>query len=356
MKSQVIGTEGPPADPVWSILLGMAKEGRWSRGKAAGSEADETAGAVQSADPTPVADSPAPSATSPADDASGTGWRAREQRAAQRREARGAVLPADETEARPDPGPAVEDDEPERPAFRLGDLTPFLLVRSAHPRQALITAVGMTVAAALAGRPSRELLLILGTVLVGQVILGWFNDLVDRRRDARHQRTGKPVADGRLDPGTVWFCLALAVFLVVPLAVANGLYAGSAYLISLAIGLLGQWVWLRKGFLSWLPWAASYALYPAFLSYGGWGGQEKGAPPELLITGLAALLGIGVHLLTALWGLVPDNEDRWTYLPLKLGLRIGASRLLWVAGTYTVLVIVALAFAGTHVGLAQEGL
>jgi 4-hydroxybenzoate polyprenyltransferase len=273
------------------------------------------------------------------------------------------------TEPTPDPDPdsrsdsdsdksASTDDssEPEPPAFKLANLTPFLLVRSAHPRQALITAVGMTVAAALAGRPSRELLLILGTVLVGQVILGWFNDLVDRKRDARHQRAGKPLADGRLDPGTVWFCLALAVFLVVPLSVGNGLYAGSAYLISLAIGLLGQWVWLRKGFLSWLPWAASYALYPAFLSYGGWGGQEKGSTPELLITGLAALLGIGVHLLTALWGLVPDNEDRWTYLPLKLGLKIGASRLLWLAGTYTVLVLVGLAFAGTHVGLAQEPL
>jgi 4-hydroxybenzoate polyprenyltransferase len=243
-----------------------------------------------------------------------------------------------------------------QPGFSLGNLTPFLLFRAAHPRQALVTAVGMTVAAALAGRPSRELLLILATVVVGQVILGWFNDLVDRSRDARHKRTGKPLADGRLEPGTVWFCLALAIFLVVPLSIANGLYAGSAYLISLAIGLLGQWVWLRKGFFSWLPWAAAYALYPAFLSYGGWGGQEKGAPPELLITGLAALLGIGVHLLTALWGLVPDNEDRWTYLPLKLGLKIGASRLLWLAGTYTVLVLVGLAFAGTHVGLAQEPL
>ena len=75
-----------------------------------------------------------------------------------------------------------------------------------------------------------------------------------------------------------------------------------------------------------------------------------------MITVLAALLGIGVHFLTALWGLVPDNEDGWTYLPLKLGLRLGASRLLWVAGTYTVLVLVALAFAGTYVGLSQEPL
>jgi len=246
--------------------------------------------------------------------------------------------------------------EPEIEPFSWRNLTPFLLLKAAHPRQALLTAVGMTIAAALAGRPSRELLLILGTVLVGQVVLGWFNDLVDRRRDARHQLPGKPLADGRLDPGTLWFCLALAVLLVVPLSVANGLYAAAAYLGSLAIGLAGQWVWLRKGFFSWVPWAAAFALYPAFLSYGGWGGQERGAPPELLITGLAALLGIGVHLLTALWGLVPDSEDGWTYLPLKLGLRIGASRLLWVASTYTVLVVVALAFAGTAVGLAQEPL
>ena len=343
----------------------MAREGRWGRGRAAQREAVETAGAVQSADATAAPGSQAPSEIGGPDDAQSRGWRAREQRAAQRREVRAGTDATDlDVVTEPVPGPDPDSDEntleegwdPDPPAFKLGNLTPFLLVRSAHPRQALVTAVGMTVAAALAGRPSRELLLILGTVVVGQVILGWFNDLVDRKRDARHQRTGKPLADGRLDPGTLWFCLALAVFLVVPLAVANGRYAGSAYLVSLAIGLLGQWVWLRKGFLSWLPWAASYALYPAFLSYGGWGGQEKGAPPELLITGLAALLGIGVHLLTALWGLVPDNEDRWTYLPLKLGLKIGASRLLWVAGTYTVLVLVGLAFAGTNVGLTQEPL
>lgn len=258
------------------------------------------------------------------------------------------------TVLRPDP----EDPEPdtERERFRVGDLTPLLLVRAAHPRQAVLTAVGVTVAAALAGRPGRELLLVLATVLVGQVGLGWLNDLVDRRRDARHDLPGKPVADGRLDPGTLWFCLALAVFLVVPLSVGNGLYAGAAYLGSLGIAAVGQWPRLRRGLLSWVPWAASFALYPAFLSYGGWGGQERGAPPEVLITVLAALLGVGVHLLTALWGLVPDNKDGWTYLPLRLGLRIGASRLLWVAGTWIVLVLAALAFAGTHVGLAQEPL
>ena len=243
--------------------------------------------------------------------------------------------------------------EEDEPPFSLRNLTPVLLLRAAHPRQAVVTALALAVAGALAGRSMRELLLIFATVLVGQAILGWFNDLVDRGKDARHDAPGKPVADGRLDPGTVWFVMAIAVFVVVPLSVANGVVAGSAYLLSLAIGLVGQWVWLRKRFFSWVPWAAAFALYPAFLSYGGWGGQYRGDPPEILVTVLAGLLGIGVHFLRALWGLVPDNAEGWTYLPLKLGLRIGASRLLWVSTIYTVAVLVALAFAGTNVGLTQ---
>ena len=71
------------------------------------------------------------------------------------------------------------------------------------------------------------------------------------------------------------------------------------------------------------------------------------------MTALAAALGVGIHFLRALWGLVPDNADGWTYLPLRLGLRLGASRLLWVSSAYTVGVVVALAFAATSVGLAQ---
>ena len=106
-----------------------------------------------------------------------------------------------------------------------------------------------------------------------------------------------------------------------------------------------------------MPWAAAFALYPAFLSYGGWGGQERGATRRRSSSPSSpALLGIGVHLLTSLWGLVADNEDRWTYLPLRLGLRIGASRLLWVAVAWTVISVVALAWAGSRVGLSQSPL
>ena len=253
----------------------------------------------------------------------------------------------------PDEAPAEAPDEDERPPFSLRNLAPLLLIRAAHPRQAVVTALAMGVAAALAGRPTRELLLVAGTVLVGQSCLGWFNDLVDRKRDARHQAAGKPVADGRLDPGTVWFWLAIGVFVVVPLSIANGVYAGSAYLLSLLAAVLGTWIWLRKGFFSWVPWAASFGLFPAFLSYGGWAGEGAGGPPTIALTVLAALLGIGVHVLRSLPGLVDDNKDGLTTFPLRIALRTGAPRLLLIAGLYTAAVSVGILIAALRVGLVQ---
>lgn len=239
---------------------------------------------------------------------------------------------------------------PRRRSWR--ELGPVLLLRAAHPRQALVTALALTVVAALSGRPVRELGLVLATVLVGQAIIGWHNDLVDQKRDEANETARKPLAEGLLDRGTVWFVLTCAVLLVVPLALSNGLTAGSAYLLSMAIGLMGNQSF-RRGLFSWLTWALSFALYPAFLSYGGWGGAYVGEPPEITITVLAALLGVCVHVLRALPGLVADHREGQRHLPLRIALRIGAPRLLWVTVGLTVLVVAALAVEGTRVGLAQ---
>ena len=266
--------------------------------------------------------------------------------------AEASVVRTDPREAQQ--APAAGEQRVRRPS--IGGLGPVLLLRAAHPRQALLTALGLAIAAALSGRPAREVGLVLATVLVGQAIIGWHNDLVDRDRDARHGSEGKPVAQNRIDPGTVWFSLACALLLLVPLSLSNGLVAGSSYLIAVAIGLLGN-VALRRGLLSWLPWAASYALYPAFLSYGGWGGDSFadpfGAPPEISMTVLAGLLGVGVHVLRALPGLVADNADGYRSLPLRIALKTGATKLLIVASVYTVLVLGALMVVGSSVGLAQ---
>ena len=225
----------------------------------------------------------------------------------------------------------------------------LLLLRAAHPRQAIATAAAVATVAAVAGRPLREVGLVAATVLVGQSVLGWADDLADRGRDQRH-RPDKPLSTGRLDPGTVWFALTCAVLLVVPLAVANGRSAGLAYLSLLVVAAVGDWI-LHARPLSFLPWTVSFACYPAFLAYGGWNGIGTSTPPTAAMTLLAAALGLGVHVLLALPGLVADHEEGERSLPLLLALRIGTPRALVAAGVLTALVVAGILIAGRSIGL-----
>ena len=226
----------------------------------------------------------------------------------------------------------------------------LLLVRAAHPRQAVASAAAVGTAAAVTGRPLREVALVAGTVLVGQSILGWSDDLVDRRRDQR-RRPDKPLSGDVLEPGTVWFAATCAVLLVVPLAIAHGRAAGLAYLALLAVAALGDAL-LHARVLSFLPWMASFALYPAFLAYGGWNGVGTQTPPTVAMTVLAALLGLGVHVLTALPGLVHDHEEGERSFPLVLALHTGTPRLLMGASVFTGLTVFAILITGRSVGLS----
>ena len=186
-------------------------------------------------------------------------------------------------------------------------------------------------------------------MLVGQSLLGWADDLSDRERDAR-RRPDKPLASGRLDPGTVWFALTCAFLLVVPLAVANGRRAGATYLALLVVSAVGD-RFLHARALSFVPWMASFALYPAFLAYGGWGGVGSPTPPTPVMVALAAALGLGVHVLLALPGLVHDHEEGEKSFPMLVALRTGTPRLLLLAGVWTALVVAAILIAGRTVGL-----
>jgi 4-hydroxybenzoate polyprenyltransferase len=236
--------------------------------------------------------------------------------------------------------------------FRKQRGQPIALALSCHPVPTIALTLGVTVAAALSGRSGAECLLVAATVLTGQLTVGWTNDVVDRGRDSKVGRQDKPVAMGWVDPGTVSFAVACAVLLVIPLSMANGTAAGVAHLGS----VLSLWLYnflLKRTAFSWLPYAVGFGLLPAFLSYGGLGGGMHGAPPTIAMTVLAALLGVGVHFLRALPDLVEDNETGVRHLPLRIALRIGATKLLWVTVGFTVLVSAGIVVAALTVGLRQ---
>ena len=228
--------------------------------------------------------------------------------------------------------------------------TAVSLVLAGHPVPTLAMTVAMAAAAALSGRPLVEVGLVAATVLCGQVTVAWLDDVVDRQRDRQVGRLDKPVAQGWVDPGTVTFAIAVAVLALVPLSVGNGTYAGVVYLASV-VSLWAYELWFKHSWMSWLPYAVSFGLLPAFLSYGGLGGGLHGGPPTWQMTSLAALLGVGVHFLRALPDLVQDNQTGVRHLPLRVALRTGAPRLLWISVGWTVVVAGAIVVAGLTVGL-----
>lgn len=226
------------------------------------------------------------------------------------------------------------------------------LVRCAHPRQAILLGVAIGVAAALTGRPAREAVVAGAAVLVAQLALGLVNDVADERADVRSGVSGKPVADGVVPAGNASFMAILLALLLVPLSLQNGTVAGGALLLTLAVGFVHD-KWLHRTWLSWLGWAATFGLLPAFLSYGGWGGGLHGGPPTVAVTVVAALLGVCVHFLTTLPDLVADHQSGSRNLPLLVALRVGAPRLLVATIVVTVLVVAGLVVAVVQVGLQQ---
>ena len=236
--------------------------------------------------------------------------------------------------------------------FRKRRGTTLSLVLSCHPLPSAAMTIALTAAAALTGRSGVECLLVAATVLTGQLTVGWINDVVDRDRDRQVGRRDKPVAMGWIDAGTVSFAVACATLVVIPLSIANGTAAGIAHLAA----VLSAWSYnfvFKRTWLSWLPYALSFGLLPAFLSYGGLGGGMHGGPPTVAMTVLAALLGIGIHFLNTLPDLVEDNETGVRHLPLRIALRIGAPRLLWISTIFTFLVAAGIVIAALTVGLRQ---
>ncbi|HEU4567807.1 MAG TPA: UbiA family prenyltransferase [Marmoricola sp.] len=229
---------------------------------------------------------------------------------------------------------------------------PLALLACAHPKQALLLGLAVGAAAAAAGRPPREALVAGGAVLVAQLVLGLVNDVVDERADVRSGVSGKPVAAGVVPAGNATFVAVVLLLPLVPLSLQNGTVAGGALLLTIVVGLVHN-RWLHRTWLSWLGWAATFGLLPAFLSYGGWGGGEHGGPPTVAVTVAAAALGVCLHFLTTLPDLVADNQSGARNLPLLVALRTGAPALLVLSLLATAGAVAALVVVSLRVGLRQ---
>ncbi|CAB5017311.1 MAG: hypothetical protein F2892_06045 [Actinobacteria bacterium] len=172
-------------------------------------------------------------------------------------------------------------------------------IRACHPGPTVavtlvITAFGWSVGWRLPG-----ILLLLVTVLIGQLSVGWSNDAFDAHLDAVSGRAGKPTVVAHVTARRLWIGAIVALASSVALSwLVAGLIGGSLHVFALAMAWLYN-LRLSRTSWSWLPYALAFGAVPGFVSYG-----LDGQPPSWWATACFAIIGVSAHLANAL----PDLE------------------------------------------------
>ena len=176
----------------------------------------------------------------------------------------------------------------------------------------IVTSIAFILALVLG--PLNSALPIALTVFLGQLIIGWSNDIYDYQDDLKHHRTNKPLVAGAIAVPE----LTRVTFIFTPIAIiANlfgplGIKGGSVYLLGVGCGIAYNF-YFKFSLLSPLPYAIACAALPACVFYG----LERTPPLWILVTG--SLLGVAFHFLNVLKDLSQDRESNIGGLPQRMG-------------------------------------
>jgi 4-hydroxybenzoate polyprenyltransferase len=210
------------------------------------------------------------------------------------------------------------------------------VLAAAHIGPTLAVTAITALLAAPDGLGLRTASLVTLAVLAGQLTIGWGNDLVDAGRDREVGRRDKPLADGRVSPTLVRRCLVAAGAACFVLSIAAGWRSGVVHLLCLVGGGHAYNLGLKATAWSWVPYAVAFGSLPAVVTLAG---STPAAPPVWAVA-VAAMLGVGAHLLNALPDFADDAATGVKGLPHRLGAtatRLGATTLLVGASVVAVL-------------------
>lgn len=180
----------------------------------------------------------------------------------------------------------------------------------------VVTALAGAVAVAV-GAPARTAAVVVASVLLGQLSIGWSNDWIDAPRDLAVHRSDKPVVRGLVGPQTLRAAAVAAAVAGLVLPLALGADAAAAHLVVVASGWLYN-VGMKSSTWSWLPYAAAFGALPAFVVLA----LPGDARPAVWAVVVGALLGVGAHLANVLPDLDDDAATGVRGLPHVLGRRV----------------------------------
>ena len=201
--------------------------------------------------------------------------------------------------------------------MRLLKIRPYLKAAHFGPTM-LITAISFVLGAQLWWEGPAYVIAF--TVFLGQLIIGWSNDLYDYQDDLKHNRTNKPLVAGTITPEN----LRKTTFIFIPIAViANligplGLKGGSVYLLGVGCGIAYNF-YFKFSPLSPLPYAIALAALPASVYF------AVNRTPPLWVLAAGSLLGVGFHFLNVLKDIEKDQSSSIKGLPQIVGKRASAA-------------------------------
>ncbi|CAN5618385.1 UbiA family prenyltransferase [soil metagenome] len=197
------------------------------------------------------------------------------------------------------------------------------LAAAAHPGPSLAVTTLAALLTVAFGGSAGLVVVVLATVLSGQLVIGWSNDLIDAERDARDARMDKPLASGAITPRSAATALGAASAVTLALSLTLGWVPGMLHLVLVVGSGVAYNLGLKATTFSFVPYALAFGALPALTWYAVQGNQsaqtlgDEAPPIWMLLVGAA--LGVGAHLLNALPDLAHDRAHGIHGLPHRLG-------------------------------------
>jgi 4-hydroxybenzoate polyprenyltransferase len=153
-------------------------------------------------------------------------------------------------------------------------------------------------------------------VALGQLVVGWSNDLYDYADDLSHQRMNKPLVQESITRELLTRCL----FIMVPLSfLANllgplGIKGGLVYMFGIACGVAYNF-YFKFNIFSPLPYALAFAALPSSIVI-----SQDQTPPVWMWLG-GSLFGVAAHFINVLKDIEEDQVSGIGGLPQRMGMR-----------------------------------
>ena len=154
-------------------------------------------------------------------------------------------------------------------------------------------------------------------VFLGQLVVGWSNDLIDYQDDLKHQRLKKPLVAGSLTPSGLltWLRIVLPLALLINLFGPLGFIGGGLSIFAIGCAVLYNF-YFKFTVFAWLPYAIAFAALPSCMAL------SKGYLPPLWMWLGGALFGVAAHFLNVIKDMKEDHLSGIRGLPQRCGSKV----------------------------------